>query len=114
MYMKRFWQKPCVAACVIFAIVSNPSAMAAHPDYSEMTIQDLMAGLTGIKVSGQYFLTYEYGKKGETGFNQFAIQRGYISVFKAFNSNISARITPDISVDQEGDGIGDLEMRLKY
>ncbi|MBD3386725.1 hypothetical protein GF407_17615 [candidate division KSB1 bacterium] len=27
---------------------------------------------------------------------------------------MSGRITPDISVDREGDGEGDLEMRLKY
>ena len=33
---------------------------------------------------------------------------------KKFSDNFSGRITQDISVDQEGDGRGDVEIRLKY
>lgn len=46
--------------------------------------------------------------------SRFEIQRGYITYRTRINERISARITSDISVDQEGDGAGDIELRLKY
>jgi hypothetical protein len=46
--------------------------------------------------------------------NEFAIKRGYITFSKNITPYLSGRITPDITVDQEGDGEGDVEMRLKY
>lgn len=110
--MKRFWQTPYFVTCIIisiFTITENTNADADNQNF-----QDLVAGLTGIKVSGEWYLTFENGENNGTEFNEFAVQRGYINIHKTFNSYASARITPDISVDREGDGIGDLEMRLKY
>ncbi|MBD3375932.1 hypothetical protein GF406_12925 [candidate division KSB1 bacterium] len=67
-----------------------------------------------ISLSGQWFLGYEKGEVGVKAYNEFLLKRGYITVKKEFNKHLSGRITPDISVDQEGDGEGDIEMRLKY
>lgn len=113
--MKRFWQKPYLIMYTLFAFAFvSTDVIAASTDNMDKTISDIVSGITGIKVAGQWFLTYENGQDGDSNFNEFAIQRGYINIYKTFNSKISARITPDISVDQEGDGAGDLEMRLKY
>ena len=112
--MKRFWQKPFVALCAFTLFTLVPQLFAADTNDPDLALSDIVAGITGIKVGGQWFLTFENGKEGGNNFNEFAIQRGYIIINKTFNSKVSARITPDISVDQEGDGIGDLEMRLKY
>lgn len=68
----------------------------------------------GFALKGQWFLSYEAGKLNDSDFNQFLLKRGYITIEKAFNSSISGRITPDITVDREGDGEGDIELRLKY
>ena len=65
-------------------------------------------------VSGQWFLSYYNGKSNGKPESRFVINRGYINLRKKLTDSVSGRITPDISVDREGDGEGDLEMRLKY
>ncbi|MBD3289580.1 hypothetical protein GF337_12315 [candidate division KSB1 bacterium] len=67
-----------------------------------------------LSITGQWFLSYLAGEKKGTEFNQFDLKRGYINIRKKFSQKISVRMTPDISVDREGDGEGDIEMRLKY
>jgi len=66
------------------------------------------------KISGQWFISYINGEVKEELNNQFIIKRGYITVKTKINDFLSGRITPDISIDREGDSIGDLELRLKY
>ncbi len=68
----------------------------------------------GVDISGQFFIAFEAGKDYQEPFSDFFINRGYINFRKELLPGISGRITPDISVDREGDGEGDLEMRLKY
>jgi hypothetical protein len=114
--MKRFWQKPTIKkytslVILVFVLKAYPSPNV-NPDTQNFS--DLVAGLAGIKVSGEWYLTYENGENDQKHFNEFAVQRGYINIQKTFNSNVAARMTPNISVDREGDGIGDLKMRLKY
>ncbi|MCU0643549.1 MAG: hypothetical protein MUC94_04755 [bacterium] len=67
-----------------------------------------------LTINGQWFLSYQAGEVKGKKFNQFFLNRGYITVQKTFSSKVSGRITPDISVDKEGDGEGDVELRLKY
>jgi len=70
--------------------------------------------LPGATISGQWFMGYQYGDKGGNSVNVFNVKRGYIIIKKQITETISGRITPDISLDQEGDGRGDIELRLKY
>ncbi len=70
--------------------------------------------LEGMRFTGQWFLAYEVDKGGDDNLNEFQLKRGYVSVRKVFTDHLKARITQDISVDQEGDGRGDIELRLKY
>ena len=65
-------------------------------------------------ISGQWFLSYQNGNKSGKAFNYFLIKRGYINFKHQFSESFAGRITPDISVDHEGDGYGDIELRLKY
>ena len=67
-----------------------------------------------ITLSGQWFLAYEIDHYDEDNFNEFKLKRGYVTVKKTFSPSFSARITQDIAVDREGDGEGDIEIRLKY
>ena len=68
----------------------------------------------GVDISGLFFIAFEAGDEQGEPFSDFFINRGYINIRKELWPGISGRITPDISVDREGDGEGDLEMRLKY
>ncbi len=70
--------------------------------------------LNGLSFSGQWFLAYDIEEENEVTTNEFLLKRGYVTVKKQFTPSLSARITQDISVDQEGDGRGDIEMKLKY
>lgn len=76
--------------------------------------QKILKILESSSVSTQIFLGYRYFMEGNDHFNEFTVKRGYINFQKSLNKYLSGRITPDLTVDQEGDGEGDLEMRLKY
>ena len=66
------------------------------------------------RISTQIFLGYRYYEEGNGNFNEFAVKRGYITFEKSLNEHLSGRITPNLTIDKDGDGEGDLEMRLKY
>ncbi len=68
----------------------------------------------GLSISGQWFLGYQNGENQSQRTNEFLLKRGYLTIEKKFNKNISARVTQDISLDRDGDGEGDVELRLKY
>jgi hypothetical protein len=76
--------------------------------------QRILQLLENNKVSTQIFLGYRYFEEGNDNFNEFSVKRGYITFEKSLNKYLLGRITPDLTVDREGDGEGDLEMRLKY
>lgn len=67
-----------------------------------------------IKFSGQWFISYQSGRLNNVTDNEFLLKRGYITFQKKFDDRFSARITQDVVVDREGDGEGDIEIRLKY
>lgn len=102
--------KQVALACLVFAffiIVNFPISLLGQ-------IQLDNDGNDVLTIKGQWFLSYQAGTVKNKDFNQFFLNRGYITVEKALSSRVTGRITPDISVDREGDGEGDVELRLKY
>jgi len=65
-------------------------------------------------IGGQWFINYRVGEATGEDLNRFGVDRGYITIRHQLTDRLSGRITPDVSVDREGDGEGDLELRLKY
>lgn len=63
-------------------------------------------------IGGQWFLAFNHDT--QTDHNQFMLKRAYINYQVQINDYLSGRVTPDISIDKEGDGMGSVEMRLKY
>jgi hypothetical protein len=81
----------------------------------ESGLQEIIKKIfNGITFSGQWFLSYQNEKINNVTSNEFLLKRGYITFQKKFSDNFSARITQDVVVDREGDGEGDVEIRLKY
>lgn len=72
------------------------------------------SALKGMSISAQWFLSYINGETDGSAYNYFTMKRGYLNFKKQISSHLSTRITPDVSVDGEGDGRGDIEMRIKY
>jgi len=84
-------------------------------DSSQTQKQDPVRSFAeGLDFSGQWFLAYDIEDADDEPANEFKLKRGYVTVKKTFSKHLSARTTQDIAVDQEGDGEGDIEIRLKY
>ena len=108
-------------SCLAILCAFLPTHILASPVRPDPPDQDSLRMLVreiidpyGVDISGQFFITFETGDDRGEPFSDFFINRGYINIKKELLPGLSGRITPDISVDREGDGEGDLEMRLKY
>lgn len=66
------------------------------------------------RIDGVMFLSFEHDITGDSFHNQFTIKRGYVNFRHTLSDRLSARITQDVTIDEEGDGLGDIELRLKY
>ncbi|SMO79154.1 hypothetical protein [Gracilimonas mengyeensis] len=66
------------------------------------------------RVDGVMFLSFEHDMTGDSFHNQFTIKRGYVNFRSSLTDKINVRITQDVTIDEEGDGLGDIELRLKY
>ena len=72
-------------------------------------------GLKGVKIGMTGYLDYSYGDAPEfnyedTGYNEFKLTRGYLTVKKEITPWFHARVTPDAHQDSTGDW----KVRLKY
>lgn len=70
--------------------------------------------LDGTRISGVFFVTYQYEESNDVKSSEFGLERGYINIRKNLNNRIAIRFTQDVTIDQEGDGEGDIELRIKY
>lgn len=64
--------------------------------------------------SGQFFFSYDQMHLENEVRNEFLLKRGYITFRRDLHERIGIRFTQDVTIDQEGDGEGDIELRLKY
>lgn len=93
--------------------LSTFAALLFFTSLPAITVAQSVADDFGL--SGQFFFSYERIYEGtEALSNEFAINRGYITFRRNLSPKVQIRFTQDVSVDQEGDGAGDIELRLKY
>jgi len=69
---------------------------------------------TQIDLSGLFYLTYESGELSGEKFGDFFVNRAYITAEADILPFLSGRVTLDTAQDLEGQGRGDMEVRLKY
>lgn len=102
-----------IKLAILSILILSSSFLSAQTE--ENDLKELIENVfNGIAFSGQWFLSYQSGRINDVADNEFLLKRGYITFQKKFNENLSARITQDVVVDREGDGEGDIEIRLKY
>lgn len=70
--------------------------------------------LRDVNFSGQFFLSYEHDVYQNENTSEFAVKRGYITFRNNLNNQLEVRFTQDVTIDRQGDGSGDIELRLKY
>jgi hypothetical protein len=64
-------------------------------------------------VGGEWFIAHQWLSPDQNN-NAFKLKRGYLTVENKFNDIFSARYTQDITIDDEGDDAGNVELRFKY
>lgn len=107
-------KRRCLGLAVITAaLILSAFPLAAAEDGADQ------AGSVAIpspetKFSYNWYLAYVGGREKGTDKNEFQMRRGYVNIKSKFNNWFSTRITPDVTMDREGDGKGDLKLRLKY
>jgi predicted porin len=67
-----------------------------------------------VSFEGLFYLNYETGTEGGVDYARFNIHRAYLTTRIRLLPKLSGRVTFDTSQDHEGDGRGDMEVRLKY
>ncbi len=80
----------------LFMLLTNSTAAQTHKN--------------DVEISGQWFLSYLAGETEGEDVNKFYAHRGYLNFKPIFSKTLSARITPDIKIDDTGD----VKVRLKY
>ena len=106
----NFFSRGIIISFFVFSLLITSHAQDENETYS--SILDL--AFKDLSFSGQWFLSYQNGEKKGIAYNNFNLKRGYVTLQKKFSKNFSIRVTQDVSVDKEGDGMGDIEIRLKY
>ena len=90
---------------VIYLLLMTLLSLQGYP--MDASAQD---SKSDVDISGLWFLSFQAGEDGGKDISRFYAHRGYINFKRKYGKNISARITPDITID----GAGDAKMRLKY
>jgi len=101
-------------SCFRSLVLALALALTTIPHVIAQQQDNRQSPFDGLSFSGQWYMAYEVERSPDENFSEFKLKRGYVSVHKRFTERLSARITQDITVDQEGDGRGDIELRLKY
>ncbi len=73
-------------------------------------LSDITESLTGLKIKGRYFFSYQQGEVDGNEYNGFSIRRGYITLLKTMNDNFTSRLTINATRDIDGE----MEIVLKY
>jgi hypothetical protein len=76
----------------------------------ESVIDSLQKSFT---IKGDWFMAAQWLVPNQDN-NAFRLKRGYLTVENQFNQTFSARYTQDITIDDEGDDAGNVELRFKY
>ncbi len=67
-----------------------------------------------VQIHGQLYMAGQYRDDGSTENFAFLVRRAYMTVEAILTKNLSVRYTQDITIDDEGDDAGNIELRIKY
>ena len=99
---------------IITGVIYSKDDTNSDDQSDDKIVQTLSSFLRDVEISGNWFLSFQSTRINEVKRNEFLLKRGYLTFKKNLNDDISIRYTHDITVDKEGDGIGDIELRFKY
>ena len=101
---------------VLLMFLVWPSAVLLAQTEAEEDGPPLSTFIQDFDFSGVMFLAFEHSELHQENRyeNEFTIKRAYITFRQELSPKIDVRFTQDVSIDESGDGEGDIELRLKY
>jgi len=109
--MRFFTLKIIAAYCAI--ILAAPAILRAQDTLSRHLIEK-NDFTKHIKISGLFYLAGQYRAQDNKEDFAFLVRRAYLTVDAAISKNLSMRYTQDITIDDQGDDAGNIELRIKY
>ena len=92
---------------LMIAATSGLLCKASEPEDDKATGPVFNKGLEGLNIGGLWYLSFQNGSAGGDAYTDFRIKRGYINVTKTIftwgGTELEARITPDVNVEDDGD-----------
>ncbi len=96
---------------VLFAVCFNAKAQKNNPATPENRSPVVIDNLN---ISGQFYIAATYYKNNGNEYFGFNIRRSYLNVKYRFTDKLDFRYTQDLTIDNEGNDAGNIELRIKY
>ena len=97
-----------------YIVLACGTVGADEPVISEHPTETSASWTQKIDFSGLFYLTYEDGVLDGEDYSRFFVTRAYFTAEMDILPFLSGRVTFDTAQDLEGQGRGDMEVRLKY
>ncbi len=101
--------------CLIFLIFNmvGPVSLKAQ-DSLKQPVSSPKKFSDYIKISGLFYLAGQYRVQDQQKNFSFLVRRAYLTVNAKISKNLLVRYTQDITIDDQGDDAGNIEIRIKY
>jgi hypothetical protein len=109
--MKIFTLRRYLLVCLVFIGIS-PGLLAQ--DTLPVHVPGGLHLGKHIQLSGLFYLAGQVRSQGSVSNFAFQVRRAYLTVEAGLTKNLSVRYTQDITIDDEGDDAGNVELRIKY
>jgi hypothetical protein len=97
---------PVKATLILLTLVTLISPVTAQQNKADSLLKYFT-------IRGEWFIAHQWLSPNQNN-DAFKLKRGYLTVESRFNQVFSARYTQDITIDDEGDDAGNVELRFKY
>ncbi len=95
-------------------ILIGLSGFSNEPIAPADTTKNIPSFIQNTKISGQWFQAFQYGMVDTVDYNKFLMRRAYLTFKTKLAKNLSARLTQDLTIDDQGNDAGNIEVRFKY
>ena len=109
--MRLFTQK--ISLVLFILTLLNPASLQAQ-DSLKKSLSKPKKFSDYIKISGLFYLAGQYSQQGPKENFSFLVRRAYLTVNAKISKNLLVRYTQDITIDDQGDDAGNIELRIKY
>ena len=99
-----------IVSMLFVLFITGSSTVFASDGDSQKDMESIIKALKGISIGSEWYLSYQDGENNGADFSKFALKRGYVTIKKSIMPMLSARVTTDITTDDDGS----VRVRMKY